>query len=124
MNNDISGAGHANPGVSFYSLSADHPSFGQSCISIIGAPDPYYVGDTLQFHNLYMEGSNTDTSTPLVQINAPLRAAFWGVTASRRAAETTAYAFDLSSTFRSGFQVLGFTFFNDSGGGGKRTSRE
>jgi hypothetical protein len=116
-NDDISGTGYANPGVSFYSLSADHPSVGQNCISISGAPDPYYVGDTLQFHNLYMEGSEADSNTPLVRVDAPLSAVFWGVTASRRATGSTAYAFEVSSSFRSQFQVFGFTFFNDSSGG-------
>lgn len=117
MNDDISGTGHASPGLAFYSLSADHPSVGKNCVLISGSEDPYYVGDTLEFHNLFMEASETDTSTPLVQVNAPLRASFFGVTAQHRNANSTAYVFDVNSTFRSQFQLVGFTYYNDATGG-------
>lgn len=116
-NNDIDDRGHANGATSFYSLSADHPSPGQHCVSIAGIPDPYYLGDTLEFHNLYMEGSNTDTSTPLVQVDAPLSVGFWGVTVSRQAEASKAYVFDVTSNFRSQFQVFSFSFSHDAAGG-------
>lgn len=115
-NNHIEGGGHGNGAISFYSLSADHPSPGQPCVLILGSPNPYYLGDSLQFHNLYMEGSNTDTSTPMVQVNAPLTVAFWGVTVNRGVEGSKAYAFDVNSSFRSQFQVFGFSFVNDAAG--------
>jgi hypothetical protein len=64
-----------------------------------------------------MEGSNTDTTTPLVQVDAPLSVGIWGVTVSRRAEGSKAYVFEVTSNFRSQFQIFGFTFSHDAAGG-------
>jgi hypothetical protein len=82
--------GSGNVGLSFFSLSAGHPGAGQNVIQLQGAG--------IRFYNLYMESSNTDTTTPLVA-GVVASAAFYGTTMQyNNSVSSSAYVFDVAAT--------------------------
>lgn len=106
--------------VGFYNISADHPGPGLPSIQItsVGGGLSRLNSPTLEFYNLYIEGSATDRKTALVEIAGGLRLGFHGVTVTRMAANSAAPAFQLSNSHGvpTLFQLYGFSFYNDNGG--------
>jgi hypothetical protein len=80
----------------FDGLSADHPGPGKNAIQIKQTLASSLTPCTFSVFNLYMEGSLTDTTTPLVNIDSCQSVQFVGVTAQFRSPSSTAVAFNIT----------------------------
>lgn len=80
-------------GVAFVGGSAVHPGAGKNAVSITA--NQFDVN----FYNLYMEGNNTDTTTPPIQIASGLTVSlgFYGVQYNCVASSSIAYVIDRAS---------------------------
>lgn len=80
----------------FVGVSADHPGPGKSSIQVTNTLPSALTPCSFSLYGLYMEGSNTDTTTPLVNIDSCQTSQFNGVVAQFRAPSSTAVAFNVT----------------------------
>lgn len=95
--------------LNFFGGSFDHPGSGLRNIFIQGngATAPLIAN----FYGTYMEGNNSDTTTPLVEVQSVSNVNFTGVTACTMATASTAPVFqlDASPVIASQFSVTGLS---------------
>lgn len=83
-------------GTIFVGLSATHAGAGKSNIQITNSLLSATTPCTFTVYSLYMEGNNTDTTTPLVNVDSCQSTQFNGVTAQFRSTSSTAVAFNVT----------------------------
>jgi hypothetical protein len=82
----------------FVGISADHPGPTKNAIQIKNTYTSTNNPCNFSFFGLYMEGSSTDTVTPLVNDDSCTSVQFSGVAAQFRATGSTAVAFNVANT--------------------------
>ena len=116
---NLSGDPFTVAGVLFDNVSVDHPGSGLNNIVIKNTKSSNLSFGEITFHNVYMEGNLTDTTTPLVSIDSFPNTVWTGVTVNLRSPSSTQVPFSIVKTSLPGtsnyaFNLIGFHFL-DSG---------
>jgi hypothetical protein len=97
--------------VEFTNSSLTHPAAGQPIISCNNSTIPATAYAILDFDNIYMEGNNTDTTTPFIVSNSCQSLKFSGLSIFSLAGGSTAPAIQLNGTYDTSLDLSGLSMF-------------
>jgi hypothetical protein len=92
---ELAGDATAEAAIAFDNISINHPGTGKSNIRLTNTLLSSSSGPAVTFYNLYMEGNNTDTTTPLIKDDGFQSLGLFGVIAQLRSVASSQHLLSL-----------------------------